>query len=102
MLLHGHQLNRVVACVCDTGKYAIGKLTISSYACILLRHTNVRLIDPTSALLNSKIRMSPTIALSRRPDLCTKELRSWVLNNPTTEGWNSLCTDLTTVLMPEH
>ena len=81
MLLYRHYLNTIVSISDDAGKNVFSKLVICAHLLGILRHTNVAFVDKKGISVRFEICFLENIRISRRPNLCRKNLCLFVLHH---------------------
>ena len=81
MLLYCHYLDTIVPISDDAGKNVFTKLVICAHLLCILRHTNVAFVDKKGISVRLEICFLENIWISRRPNLCRKNLCLFVLHH---------------------
>ena len=89
MLLNGHQLKRVVACVNDPGQHLLPELNVGSHTRPFLPHTHMAFVNDRRSGSDIRRCVLPNILLGL-PHLGTENKRAEILNHASAIGGNAV------------
>ena len=86
MLLDGHDLDGIIAISDDTRQYLLAKLAIGPHLLLVLRHSDMALIDQERLRLRRQRLRHPTVRRLGRPHLCREDMRLFILHHAVGPG----------------
>ncbi len=81
VLLHSHYLDGIVSIADNSRQDALAKLTVRAHFLLILRHTDVALVNQERLCLWTQRLRPPTVRSLGRPDLGRKDMRLLVLHH---------------------
>ena len=86
MLLDGHDLDGIIAISDDTRQHLLAKLAIGTHLLLVLRHSDMALIDQERLRLRRQRLRHPTVRRLGRPHLCREDMRRIILHHAVGPG----------------